>query len=176
MYSVWLRFALVSCLLILVQVWVLSPWELFRVATPYVYPFILLLLPINLKPIPLTVIGFGIGTILDLLYPTPGLHASALTATAFVRYYFVRPMISREIDSDAPALYAELEGKSIILLLEVFTLHHCLLFALDGGWLIDFRYMLLRLGSSLALSVILGIILIMLTHISLRTHTQHGKR
>lgn len=176
MYSTWFRFVLVSLVLIVAQVWVLSPWELFRVATPYLYPFALLLLPIGLKQIPSTVIGFVIGSILDLLYPTPGLHASALTAVGFARYYLLRPMISREIDIDAPALYTELQGKSIILLIELLALHHFLLFALDGGWMIDLGYMLLRFGSSLALSLMLGTILLMLTHISLRPHTQHGKR
>lgn len=176
MYSTWFRFVLVSLLLIVAQVWVLAPWELFRVATPYLYPFVLLLLPIGIKPIPLTIIGFVLGSVLDLLYPTPGLHASTFTAVAFARYYLVRPMISREIDVEAPALYAELEGKSVVLLLELFVLHHFLLFALDGGWMIDWSYTLLRFGSSLALSLVLGAVLLMLTHISLRTHTKHAKR
>ena len=47
MNSSYLRFVLMSLLLIAVQVWVLSPVELFRVATPFVYPFVLMLLPIE---------------------------------------------------------------------------------------------------------------------------------
>ena len=41
MNSPYLRFALFSVLFVALQVWVLSPIALFRVATPYLYPFLL---------------------------------------------------------------------------------------------------------------------------------------
>lgn len=176
MYRTWIKFALISLALIAVQVWVLSPWALFRLGTPYIYPFLLLLLPIGLRQIPLVVFGFSIGFVLDLLYPTPGLHASVMTSTAFLRHYFVRSMVDREVDLEAPALYRELRGGAVVLLIEILVCHHLLLFFLDGGWASDLGYTLLRLGSSLLLSLALCLVMLMLSNISLRPRSQYAKR
>ena len=45
--STYLRFILFALLLVALQVWVLSPIALFRVATPSLYPFVLLLLLVH---------------------------------------------------------------------------------------------------------------------------------
>ena len=85
MNSPYLRFALFSVLFVALQVWVLSPIALFRVATPYLYPFLLLLLPVGTSRSVLCVVGFVLGFLIDFFGLTPGLHASALTLTAFLR-------------------------------------------------------------------------------------------
>ena len=92
MNSSYLRFLFASLLVIAIQTWVLSPIALFRVATPFIYPILLLLLPVGIGRISLLLHGFAIGCIIDVLGLTPGLHAAALTATAFVRPMLLRSM------------------------------------------------------------------------------------
>lgn len=51
----------------------------------FIYPVIILLLPIRLSRQYVTLIGFLIGLILDMFYDTVGIHAFTLTATAYAR-------------------------------------------------------------------------------------------
>ena len=51
----------------------------------FIYPVIILLLPIRLARHYVILIGFGIGLIIDLFYDTIGVHAFALTAMAYAR-------------------------------------------------------------------------------------------
>lgn len=51
----------------------------------FIYPVIILLLPIRLARHYVILLGFGIGLIVDLFYDTMGVHAFALTAMAYAR-------------------------------------------------------------------------------------------
>jgi len=51
----------------------------------FIYPVIILLLPIRLARHYVILLGFGIGLIIDLFYDTVGVHAFALTAMAYAR-------------------------------------------------------------------------------------------
>ena len=60
MNKTYLRFLVVCALVVALQVWLLSPVALFRVATPYLYPVLLLLLPINAGKVSLLLHAFVI--------------------------------------------------------------------------------------------------------------------
>jgi rod shape-determining protein MreD len=77
-------------LLLLLQVLVLKRiglgeswiWEYGHI---FIYPVIVLLLPFRLPRHYVILIGFFIGLIIDIFYDTIGVHAFALTATAYAR-------------------------------------------------------------------------------------------
>ncbi len=69
--STYLRFILFALLMVALQVWVLSPIALFRVATPYLYPFVLLLLPVDTNRTVLSISGFAVGMLIDIFSLTP---------------------------------------------------------------------------------------------------------
>ncbi len=77
-------------IILLVQVLILkrmssgSGW-LWVHADIFIYPIIILMLPIRMTRHYVTLLGFGIGLIIDLFYDTVGVHAFALTATAYAR-------------------------------------------------------------------------------------------
>ena len=77
-----IRFFLAAVLLVLLQVWVFNYIFLFKVATPFVYIYTLMLLPLNVSVSALLWRAFIIGMFLDILSGVPGLHAASLTATA----------------------------------------------------------------------------------------------
>ncbi|MDO4691989.1 MAG: rod shape-determining protein MreD [Porphyromonadaceae bacterium] len=175
MNSTWFRFILTSLLVIVLQVWVLNPIALYRVATPYIYPVLLLFLPIRLKPTALTLIGFTLGTIIDLLGVTPGLHASALTFVGFLRYYLVKPMLDKNMPDYLLPLYDTLKGGSILLLVELMTLHHVVLYLLDAGQYFDPTFFLIRLGSGWLYSMALALIVLFIFSIRLQPRPGHGQ-
>src|SRR5687767_14572031 len=51
----------------------------------FIYPVIILLLPIRMARHYVILLGFAVGIIIDIFYDTVGVHAFALTATAYAR-------------------------------------------------------------------------------------------
>lgn len=60
------------------------------------YPLFVLLLPVRTSTWQLLLLGFAMGLGVDLFYDSPGVHASALVFTAFVRPLVLRLMEPRE--------------------------------------------------------------------------------
>lgn len=163
MLKIRIKFTLTALLLIALQVWMFSPLYLFRYATPFVYPVVLLLLPVGTSPVALTLCGFIIGFIIDMLEGTPGLHTSTLTALAFARNVLIRPFTNDQTHADLPPIKGNLGlGKFHLLLLWYLFCHHLLMLFLDALILFDPLYLILRLGACLAVSYAVSIILFML--------------
>lgn len=79
-----------AVLIMLVQVLVLKRMSLstswfWQHGDIFLYPVIVLLLPFRLSRHYVILIGFFTGLIIDMFYDTIGVHAFALTATAYVR-------------------------------------------------------------------------------------------
>lgn len=128
-----LRLAIISLVVIIIQVMVLSPISLFGVAIPHLYPIVLLMLPIQVRPISLLWVGFIVGSVLDWFLLTPGLHAAALTFASFLRYYFLRPMVDRQVKEESLPTLATLGSSVYVLMGELLFVHHLVLYALDMG-------------------------------------------
>ena len=156
--TAYLRFVLLSIVLIALQLWVLSPIALFRVATPFLYPLLLLALPIGASRVMLTIAGFAIGMVIDVLGGTPGLHASALTVTAFSRNYLLAALTDKYTLEDALPTYKLLHGGAVILLALLLALHHVVLFALVSLRLFSGWHLLLCMAASWAFSFVLSLI------------------
>ena len=87
-------------LLLLLQVLVVKNINLDLGAGTYfhvfVYPLFIMLIPIATPRWILMMAGFLLGISIDLFYKSPGVHASALTFTAFARYFVLSYMEPRE--------------------------------------------------------------------------------
>ena len=85
-----IRHIIRGILLLLFQVLILkrissgSQW-LWLYAEIFIYPLIVLLLPIRMSRHYVTIIGFLIGLVIDMFYDTVGVHAFALTAMGYAR-------------------------------------------------------------------------------------------
>lgn len=177
MFYTWVRFLLATILLITLQVWVFNSISIFRIATPYVYPVLLLLLPIESSRIQTTLWAFGIGMVIDALALTPGLHASALTLVGFLRYYFIKPMLEEgRYQPQMPAVFGQLGWFSLALLVEVLLVHHLALFFLDAGQFADKLFLLKRMGLSFCYSLALSLMILLSYSIRLKPRpTSHDK-
>lgn len=162
MISTWVRFVLVAVILVAMQVWIFNSMSIFRYATPYVYPVLLSLLPIESSRIQSTFWAFAIGMLVDALSLTPGLHASAFTLVGFLRYYFLRPMLEEgRYQPKKPAVYGQLGWLSIALLFEILFVHHLILFVLDAGIYVDKVFWLQRFVLSLGYSFLLALFVLL---------------
>lgn len=90
-----IRHVLRAILIFLTQVVVFKPlglgmgW-LWRNGDIFIYPLIILLLPIRMARQYVILLGFGVGLLTDLFYNTPGVHAFALTAAAYARGHIMQ--------------------------------------------------------------------------------------
>ena len=90
MNTVSIKHIIRAVLFLLVQVLVLkriglgSSW-IWMHGNIFIYPVIVLLLPFRLSRHYVIVIGFLLGLLIDMFYDTIGVHAFALTATAYAR-------------------------------------------------------------------------------------------
>lgn len=85
-----LKHVIRAVIILLIQVLILkrislgSSW-LWQHGDIFIYPIIVLILPFRLARHYAILIGFLIGLIIDMFYDTIGVHAFALTATAYAR-------------------------------------------------------------------------------------------
>lgn len=167
-----LRFLLVALFLVVVQVWVLSPMHLFGWVSLWVYPVLMMFLPMKMGRIALLWIGFAIGSLVDYLMLTPGLHASATTLAFLLRYYMLVPMLDKNMNLEHLPSYSSLGGRAIILLSGLLLVHHVLLYGLDAGFDTDIIALLLRLGAGYGASLLVAILIMLF--LSIRLEVQRG--
>jgi cell shape-determining protein MreD len=90
MNTAYYRHILRALLILLLQVLVLKriglgSSSIWQYGDIFIYPVIVLLLPFRLSRHYVIIIGFLLGLIIDMFYDTIGVHAFALTATAYAR-------------------------------------------------------------------------------------------
>ncbi len=90
MNTAYFRHIIRALLILLLQVLVLKriglgSSSLWQYGDIFIYPVIVLLLPFRLSRHYVIIMGFLLGLVIDMFYDTIGVHAFALTATAYAR-------------------------------------------------------------------------------------------
>ncbi|CAI8342282.1 MAG: Uncharacterised protein [Flavobacteriia bacterium] len=114
------------------QVLVLNEVELFSFINPYVYPIIVLMLPVETKYAAVMIISFLLGFSIDLMEQSSGIHAFACTWVGFLRPRLVR-LVSTQKGFDFGALSLRDMGwqKFLFYAYSGLWLHHYFLFVVD---------------------------------------------
>lgn len=133
-------------LLLLLQVFILNNIMLFGFINPYLYPLFIILLPLNLKPIPTLLLAFAIGLSLDFFEDTGGVHAFACVVIAYLRPLILRFAFGINYDYQTLKFYEEgFKPRFIYISIMVFT-HHLVLFSLEA---FSFQHTLMVLKTTL---------------------------
>lgn len=74
----------------LIQIIFLKNLALFGVAFCFLYLLGILNLPITISHVPLILISFGLGLIVDIFYDTIGIHTASATLLSFLRPYWLK--------------------------------------------------------------------------------------
>lgn len=140
-------------LLVLFQVLLLNRISLFGVATPILYIYFLLKLPIGRNLFFVIISGFLLGLVVDIFLNTPGMNAAATTLMAAFRKPFLDMFFSREeYDEYVPGIHA---GTASFVKFAVFfvVLHHTLLFFIESFTFFNLPNTLLRIAASSVLTL-----------------------
>lgn len=148
-------------LYLLLQVTVVRNMVLFDVAFCYVYVAFLLLLPFEINPVHLMIIGFISGLLIDIFYDTLGLHAAGCVLIAFLRPYWtktVRPRGGYEVGMK-PTIKVMGLIWFLTFSLPLIFLHHSVLFFVEAGGLHLFGFTIVKVISSTILTFLVIVIL-----------------
>lgn len=148
----------------IVQVFVLKNLVVFDSAFCFLYVFYILLLPLEIKAIPLMLISFVLGISIDTFYDSMGMHTAGLVAMAYVRNKWVQVIIPTGgyDDNVEPSILNMGFGWFFTYSLPLILLHHFIFFYIDNLGTDLYLPLVNRTVSSVAFALILGIMVQML--------------
>lgn len=144
----------------LIQVLVINNLDLSGYINPYIYPLIILSLPLKTTRIPLMLYSFALGLVMDLFCNTSGMHAAAMLLLGYMRPVIYQSLSPRSNMNMEEMLNIKNMGFTSFLyytLILVFV-HHFLYFFLEVFSFNQFFRTLLKIVLSTLFSSMLIII------------------
>ena len=145
--------------LIVLQVLIFNQISIFGFATPFLYIYFLLKLPIGRNVYYVIIAGFLLGFIIDIFLNTPGINAAAATLIAAFRHLLLRLFFTKdETEEYIPSIYTA-PGAFIKYASAAVIIHQTALFTLESFSLFNPQVLLLRWSASifLTLLILLGV-------------------
>ncbi len=155
MTSNWLKQLISFVVLILLQVLVLNHISFWGYATPFLYIYFIIKMPIGTDRNLLMVIAFFLGFIIDIFCNTPGQNAAASVFAAFIRrpvqgLFFAREDFEHFIPNIATLGSAFMKYACVVVFL-----HHTLLIFISSFSYFNYQTITLRIITSTVLTSIL---------------------
>ena len=154
--------------ILLIQVLLLKRIDLsigsFNYAHLVLFPILIALLPLSTPRALVIILGFFSGLFVDFFYDSPGIHASALTATAFFRKYVLQilePTEGYKVDSPINLKNMRI-GWVLTYLAILFFFHLAWYFSVEAFSFVYLKEIIFRILSSFVVSFILGIIVLVI--------------
>lgn len=120
-------------LLALFQVLVLNNVYLGSYIMPMLYVLFVLMLPTGMKRIPLLLIAFGTGLVIDIMNNMLGFHCLACTVVAMMRIWFADSILTRgePIQVQTPSIYSVTPQYFIAYLLLMLAAFYLLFYIIE---------------------------------------------
>lgn len=155
MKTVYIKEVFVFILLILLQVLLLNRINVFGIATPVLYLYFLLKLPVGRNQFYVIISGFLMGLIIDIFLNTPGMNAAATTIIATFRKPIINLFYDREIyDEFVPGINTTI-GPFVRFTIFMILTHLTLLFFIESFTLFNLLNTIIRISASSVISIIL---------------------
>lgn len=162
--------ALLFAALIVLQVLVFNQISIFGLATPFLYIYFLLKLPVGRNEFYVIIVGFLLGLVIDIFLNTPGINAAAATLVAAFRRQLLRLFYTKdEAQEHIPSIYTA-PGSFIKYATVAVVIHQTALYTLESFSLFNPLILLLRWASSIVLTLILLFALDVFMHKTLKAN------
>lgn len=155
MSSSGLKQALLFIFLVLLQVLVLNHIFFLGYATPYLYLYFLIKLPVGANRNWVVFLGFLLGTVIDLFCNTLGINAAAATLVAFLREPIQKLFFERDAFEGIEPRFSNLGGSFIKYVIIMILVHHAALISIESFSYYNVGTVLLKIGLSSILTFIL---------------------
>jgi hypothetical protein len=119
---------------LIIQVLLLKNMVIFGMAFCFLYVLYILLLPLEMKAIPVMLIAFALGFGVDLFYDTLGVHTASLVALAFLRNPWLKVLTPTGgyDENQQPSMLNMGFGWFTYYSLPLILLHHILFFYIES--------------------------------------------
>ena len=140
------KYGLMFLVLLIFQIFIFNGMTFLNYATPFVYIYFILKLPISIGKNQLLILSFLLGLIIDIFSNTPGLNASTSVFIGFLRPYLINALVTLDVAENRepsmrlfdPLPFLRYIGISILI-------HHALLLTLESFSLFNFSILALRI-------------------------------
>jgi len=136
------RLIFLFILLVFLQVWLFGNIHLFGLATPLLYIYFLIKLPIDMNRNVVLGLSALLGFIIDIFSGTLGLTMFVMVIVGFLRYYLLKLFVPRDVFDDSMPSFSTLGKVMFIRYAGVISFIHILLlyllesFSLFTPWLL----------------------------------------
>lgn len=151
-----LRGLLYFVVLVLVQVLILNNIHFLRIATPFLYLYFILKMPVGTSQANVVFFSFLIGLVIDLFSNTPGMHAAACTLAGFARETLIGLYMGKDLPGGIYPSYRTFGyGGFFKYTLTFVVIHHLTLFLIESLTFFDPLFLMLRIAASVVTTTLL---------------------
>lgn len=142
--------------LVLVQVLILNNIHFLRVATPFLYLYFILKLPVGTSGSNVVFFSFLIGLVIDMFSNTPGMHAFSCTLAGFIRQPLIQLLMGKDLPEGIYPSYKTFGyGGFFRYTLFFIVVHHVTLFLIESLTFFDPLFLTIRIVASVVTTVLL---------------------
>ena len=141
---------------VLIQVLVLNNIHFLRIATPFLYLYFIIKMPVGSSRTQVVFFSFIAGVVIDTFSNTPGMHAAACTLAGFCREPLIRVFMGKDLPEGIYPSYKTFgfggffrSGLSFVLI------QHTTLFVIESLTLFDPLFLVVRILSSVVMTTLL---------------------
>ncbi|MDR2057457.1 MAG: rod shape-determining protein MreD [Dysgonamonadaceae bacterium] len=152
----WVRQMVLFFLLVLLQVWLFNKIHIGGYATPLVYIYFIIKLPVEMNRSLVLVLSSLLGLCIDLFTYTLGMNMLATVIAGFMRAYFLKLFAPKDIfESYSPSFSTFGTGMFLRYAGLMILLHQVVLFVTESFSLFEPTLLILRIVGSYVLTIFL---------------------
>jgi rod shape-determining protein MreD len=142
--------------LVFLQVWLFDNIHLFGLATPLLYIYFIIKLPVSMNRNTVMVLSALLGFIIDIFSGTFGLSMTVMVITGFIRYFLLKLFMPKDIFDDYIPSFSTLGRFLFMRYAGVITLIQIsLLYLIESLSLFTPGLLFLRIAGSFTLTILL---------------------
>lgn len=150
-----LRSILYFVVFVMFQVLFLNNIHYLRIATPFLYLYCIIKMPIGISRSSVLIFSFITGLIVDMFSNTPGMHAGACALVGLLREPLIHILQGEDIADGLYPSYHSFGYAGFIRYVALFVfIHHVTLFLLEALTLFDPLFLLIRVGASVLMTIL----------------------
>ncbi len=150
-----LRSIIYFVVFVLLQVLFLNNIHYLRIATPFLYLYCIIKMPIGVSRTGVLIFSFAAGLIIDMFSNTPGMHAGACALVGLLREPIIHFLQGEDIADGLYPSYKSFGYAGFIRYVALFVLiHHVTLFLIEALTLFDPVFLLVRVGASVIMTIL----------------------
>ncbi len=150
-----LRCVIYFIVFVLLQVLFFNNIHYLRIATPFLYLYCIIKLPVKMSRSGILIFSFLTGLVVDMFSNTPGLHSGACTLIALLREPLIHLLLGEEVVQGIYPSYNSFGYGGFIRYVSLFVIiHHTVLFMIEALSLFDPAFLILRIGASVIMTIL----------------------